>query len=186
MMSAGPQPVRPPADEEWSALKDAVHRFEDAWRQGARPAIDDYLPPGDGRRHRLLVELAHIELELRLKAGEAARVEEYLARYPELAGDRAAALGLVVVEYELRRRREPGLGLDDYVQRFPQYRAELPEQVARPTVAGGDTPPPPADPGREAPPQGARDPGPGPPGRRRLGGAYDARPPPLDPPPRPK
>ena len=36
-------------------------------------------------RLALLVELVHVELELRLKAGEPARVEEYLRRYPELA-----------------------------------------------------------------------------------------------------
>jgi hypothetical protein len=40
----------------------------------------------------VLLELVHIELELRLKAGEAARVEAYLARCPELAGDRAVTL----------------------------------------------------------------------------------------------
>jgi hypothetical protein len=45
----------------------------------------------------------HLELELRLKAGEAARAEEYLARYPELAGD-TAALDLITAEHELRRR----------------------------------------------------------------------------------
>ena len=32
----------------------------------------------------LLVELAHVDLEFRLKAGQAARVESYLDRYPLL------------------------------------------------------------------------------------------------------
>jgi hypothetical protein len=78
----------------------------------------------------------HLELELRLKAGEAARAEEYLARYPELAGDSAAALDLIAAEHELRRRGEPDLSLNDYLRRFPQYRAELAEQIPRSTVAG--------------------------------------------------
>src|SRR5262245_24714793 len=133
--------VRPPS-EDWLALKSAVRRFDDTWRHGARPTIDDYLPPGGGLRGRLLIELVHIDLELRLKAGEAARVEEYLARYSELAGDRAATLELIVAEHALRRRGEPDLGLGEYLQRFPRYRAELPGQIARPSAATGDAPGP--------------------------------------------
>src|SRR4051794_32740706 len=110
---------------DWSALKCAVKRFEDAWRDGPRPAIDDFLSAGEPVRSRLLVELVHVDLELRIKAGEDLRVEEYLARYPELARDPSVALGLIVAEYELCRRHERGLCLDDYLQRFPQYRDEL-------------------------------------------------------------
>src|SRR5262249_18462268 len=135
-MLPGPEPAA-----DWSALKDAVRRFEQAWRQEPRPRIDDYLPTGDPLRPRVLIELVHIDLELRLKAGEAARVEDYLARYPELAGDRAVTLALIAAEHELRRRREPGLALDEYLRRFPHYRAELPAEIARPTVvAGGGRP----------------------------------------------
>jgi predicted ATPase len=116
---------RPAPGEDWSALKSALRRFEDAWRQGPRPVIDDYLAGGEGLRHHLLIELVHVDLELRLKAGEAARVEEYLARYPELAGDRAAAVELMQAEYQLRRRGESDLAFDDYLRRFPAYRDEL-------------------------------------------------------------
>ena len=63
-----------------------------------------------------------------------------LGRYPELAGDRSAILTVIAAEHELRRRNEPGLGLDEYLQRFPQYRAELPEQIARSTIDGRDWP----------------------------------------------
>jgi len=56
----------------------------------------------------VLLELALLDLELRLKAGDAARVEEYLARYPELAASPANAVELIAVEFELRRRSEPG------------------------------------------------------------------------------
>src|SRR6516162_3175917 len=152
-MVPSPEPVPPPLTEDWLALKDAVRRFENDWRQGPRPAIDDYLPTRDPLRSRVLIELVHIDLELRLKAGEAARVEEYLARYPELNGDRAVTLDLIAAEYELRRRREPGLAVHDYLQRFPQFRAELPEQFGRSTIASRDTPPRPTDPQEEAPPE---------------------------------
>jgi serine/threonine protein kinase len=105
--------------------------------------IDDYLPTGEPLRAQVLIELVHIDLELRLKSGEAARVEDYLGRHPELVGDRAVALGFIAAEHELRRRREPGLALAEYLRRFPQYRAELPERIAGPTDAG-DGPPGPA------------------------------------------
>ena len=120
-------------------------RFEHSFLQGSRPVIEDYLPTSDPLRSRVLIELVHVDLELRLKAGDAVRVEDYLARHPALASDRAAALELIAAEHELRRRREPGLTLAEYLQRFPQYRAELPEQIEGPTVAAGDTPPCPAD-----------------------------------------
>jgi predicted ATPase len=124
-----------PSTTDWTALKGAVKRFEDAWRSGPRPAIDDHLTD-DSLRSRLLVELVHIDLELRLKAGESARAEEYLARYAELAGNRSVALDLIAAEYELRRRFTPRLSLDDYLRRFPEYRHELPGRVAAPTVVG--------------------------------------------------
>src|SRR5882724_3863017 len=100
----GSKPVQAPADSDWPALKDAVRRFENAWREGQRPRIDDELPVDPSLRSRVLIELVHIDLELRLKAGEAARVEEYLARYPELAGQ-AVLLDMIAAEHEIRRRR---------------------------------------------------------------------------------
>ena len=147
------EPAPSPPVEDWSALKEAVKRFENAWRLGPCPAIDDFLPPGEPLRTRVLIELVHIELELRLKAGQTARVEEYLARYPELTIDQAITLGLILAEHELRRRREPGLALDDYLERFPQYRAELARQIPSPTVPDGGASHRPSDRPGEVPPE---------------------------------
>jgi hypothetical protein len=152
-MLPGPERAHAPPAADWSALKDAVRRFEDAWRQGSRPLIDDYLPFDGPLRSRVLIELVHIDLELRLKAGQAARVEEYLTRYPELAGDRAVTLELIAAEHALRRRREPGLALEQYLLRFPQYSGELPEQIAPPTVPALDRQQRPAQSRAEAPPE---------------------------------
>src|SRR5262249_43621774 len=66
--------------------------------------------------------------------------------------DRAVTLELLAAEHELRRRREPGLALDEYLLRFPRYRAELSEEIARRTVAAGEMPPCSAELGAEAPP----------------------------------
>jgi tetratricopeptide (TPR) repeat protein len=109
----------------WDPLERILHDFEQAWRQGRRPIPEAYLPPGP-TPIALLVELVHLDLEYRLKAGEEARVEDYLARHPELAQDREAALDLIAAEYRLRRCREANLSPEVYGRRFPQYRAELP------------------------------------------------------------
>ncbi len=52
----------------------------------------------------MLIELVHVDLKRRLKAVDAMGVESYLERYPEFAG--AAVLGLIAMEWELRRRQE--------------------------------------------------------------------------------
>src|SRR5215467_10624652 len=106
-MNSGTDATHAPPTKDWLALKDAVRRFENAWRQGPRPLLGDYLPTDLSLRSRVLNELVHIDLELRLKLGEQARVEEYLGRYPELAADRAAIFEFIVAEHELRRRQEP-------------------------------------------------------------------------------
>jgi serine/threonine protein kinase/predicted ATPase len=143
----------PSVAEDWLALKDAVKRFEQAWCQPSRPRIDEYLPSGNPLRRRILIELVHIDLELRLKAGEHARVEEYLARYPELINDRVVALALISAEHELRRRHEPGIAVSEFLDRFPQYRAELPEWITRSTIHQQDTPRQPPDARAEPPPE---------------------------------
>jgi tetratricopeptide (TPR) repeat protein len=79
-------------------------------------------------------------LECRLKAGEAARVEEYLQRYPELGQRPSDVLELIAAEYALRRRGEPALGVAEYLERFPGYREELPPRLHGGVGAGAQPP----------------------------------------------
>src|SRR3954470_10772184 len=116
-------------------FEDVIRRFEDAWQGRAQPEIVTYLPAGAGRA-RLLPELVHVDLEFRLRAGEAARVEDYLTRYPELGDDRGASLSLIAAEFELRRHGEPGLDASDYLLRFPQYGQDLAGKIASATLVG--------------------------------------------------
>jgi tetratricopeptide (TPR) repeat protein len=124
-MSIGFDEMTGLTSEDWAAREQVLRRFEEAWRRGLRPALENYLPASELPRRAVLLELVHADFEYRLKDGEPARVEEYLTRFPELKSDPDAELELITAELELRRRREPGLGLDDFLARFPQYGAEL-------------------------------------------------------------
>jgi hypothetical protein len=128
-MSSANEPAQRAARETWQRVDDAVQRFEAAWQSGSRPAIEDYLPPDGPNRPAMLVELVHVDLERRLKAGEAARVEEYLGRYLELASNADELLDLIAAEYEQRRRGEPGLHVEEYARRFPECGGQFRERL---------------------------------------------------------
>ena len=141
-MSPDLLPSQPAPTESGVGVETLIRRFEADWLEGKRPNIDDFL----GRRNdkALLLELAHAELELRLKAGEPARVDDYLNKYPDLAADSQASLGLIVAEYRLRRKLEPTLTAKDFAQRFPEYRDDLAVRLSdaplSETVAGAPVP----------------------------------------------
>src|SRR3954447_9435123 len=127
----------------WSDCEALIKAFEDAWRQGQSPAIENYLRAEGLPRRALLVELIHIDLEFRLKAGESARVETYLWDHPVLADDRVTTLELLLVEYELRQRHQGNVSLDEYQRRFPDYLDDLLRRLSslgEPAPASGEAP----------------------------------------------
>jgi serine/threonine protein kinase len=147
-------PAGNPSSPSPAELEQIIDRFEQAWQRGDHPALDDYLPPGEPARGAALVDLVHVDLERRLKAGEAMRVETYLQRYPELVARPEVVLDLVKAEYNHRRWREPALSVTEYCQRFPQCADQL-----RQWLAGSSTvypPPQPQPEGIETGPQPAR------------------------------
>jgi hypothetical protein len=109
----------PPTVGPWSRCEEQIEAFENAWREGPTPNIDDFLDGDDSERGALLVELVHVDLEIRLKARQTARVESYLARYPVLTEDSATVIDLLEAEYELRQRNEGVIDLNEYARRFP-------------------------------------------------------------------
>jgi tetratricopeptide (TPR) repeat protein/tRNA A-37 threonylcarbamoyl transferase component Bud32 len=89
--------------DQWADLQQALARFEESWRHDPRPVLDEFLPEDSALRSLVLVELVHADLAYRLRAGEPARVDEYLGRYPLLATDREVIRDLTAAEHELRR-----------------------------------------------------------------------------------
>jgi serine/threonine-protein kinase len=125
------QPQDPSHPSGSRTLEKVIDGFEDAWLRGQRPAIDLFLPGEAERRHAVLLELVHADLEFRLKTGEAVRAESYLERYPELWTDPEAVLGLFVAEYSLRQREDPDLAIEEYQQRLPRYAHEMRDRLER-------------------------------------------------------
>src|SRR5438128_1018744 len=87
------------SDEAKSWLDAILNSFDAVWRNSPRPKIEAFLPEDRNRRQEALVELIHRDLELRLKTGEAVRVERYLESYPDLARDPLVVPALLLAEY---------------------------------------------------------------------------------------
>ena len=95
----------PDSDATSLAFNDAIAKFEAGWREGTPPDLSELLllfP--DAPRERLIIELAHIDLEFRLKQGQLVRAEEYLIRLPELGRDVKVVESLLQTELVFRRR----------------------------------------------------------------------------------
>ncbi|HVK09562.1 MAG TPA: serine/threonine-protein kinase, partial [Gemmataceae bacterium] len=114
---------------DWSVWEDVLKRFEEAWRGPARPDLLTFLP--DPPPARLAVELAHVDLEFRLRAGEPARVEDYVGRLPVLS-DPDLRLDLIQAEYALRARSPDPATPADYERRFPDLQTRIHDLLADP------------------------------------------------------
>ncbi len=105
-------------------LENTIDQFEEDWGQLTRPQVFEIF-----NRNRAdfvtFLELVHTDFELRLKSGEAARVEEYLQHWPEL---NRVADELVLLELGIRDRREPYLTIDEFIERFPEFEKSLMER----------------------------------------------------------
>jgi WD40 repeat protein len=114
-----------------AAYEPIIRRFEEAWAGTTRPDIATFLAEAGPENTRLLRELVHIDLELRLRRGQPARVEEYLERFPRLASEREGVLDLIATEFQLRGSLPAGVWQDEYLLRFPDFVQDLPGLLVR-------------------------------------------------------
>src|SRR5258708_3782359 len=64
-------------------IDDAYNAFETAWRNGARPRIEDYLDVANEKQRRDFLEaLFYLELDYRQKFDDLPTPREYLDRFP--------------------------------------------------------------------------------------------------------
>ena len=106
-----------------------VRRFSSDWRndKASPPDPASYLPDDPGRRPAALLALLRADLALRREAGERARVERYLRRFPELPAD--VLVALVYEEYCVREEAGEAPDPHEYDARFPAIAAEVRELI---------------------------------------------------------
>jgi WD40 repeat protein/serine/threonine protein kinase len=115
-----------------AGAEELLGRFEEAWRCGSAPRLEQFLPPqaaaqsGDAARFRLLRELIKIDLEYRwrnqtMPAARQARLEIYLERYPELRQHDAVLPELIGEEYWARQHWGDRPAHGEYALRFPGH-----------------------------------------------------------------
>ncbi len=124
-----------PNDESWNEREELIcDKFEDAWREGSRPKIEDYIAEAqEPRRSRLLRDLLDVELEQRRRRGEAPTFEEYERRFkPDSALVRAAFLqaGYLTPEWIDRFKVTRSLGGGGFGQVYLCYDDKLRRNVA--------------------------------------------------------
>ncbi len=102
-----PQRERLPleVEQQIDRLSDA---FESAWKRGARPQMEDYLPRiAADYLPALLRQLVAVEAELRAAHNERPDVDEYLARFPDQHDAVLAGLALFDPDLTGLARKEP-------------------------------------------------------------------------------
>ena len=160
MRESDPTLEHSPADGD--LLTSVIDQFRAAWQSDRPPDIESFISsqspdrPAD-KRTKLLLQLVAIDLEfwwrqskesgLQPSAIPAAgfsrrpRIEEYLARFPELTNGGFAPLSLLIEEYRVRRRWGDQPGQDEYLARFPYHREALPAALRCMDRELGSSPP---------------------------------------------
>jgi len=106
-----------------------ARRYRSDWRQCkvSPPDPSSYLPDDPAKRPAALLALLRADLALRREAGEPARVEPYLRRFPELPA--SVLVALVYEEYCVREEAGEAPDPHEYDTRFPAIANEVRELI---------------------------------------------------------
>ena len=125
------QSTTDPLDSHAERIAAIVRQFEEAWRGGSAPPVEEVIASAalGPAEWDLRLQLIWAELEWRLKQGDdnpPPRVEDYLAALPRLTDPLLApqVWELIRIEVAFRGRKKP-LRLEEYQSRFPRHRDAL-------------------------------------------------------------
>jgi serine/threonine protein kinase len=122
-----------------------LSEFDRAWLSGSPPRIEDYLARARAvglPTPEFLEELVKIDLEYRWRdltriaadrswGKDRPRLEDYVARYPELGAADRLSVPLIAEEYWVRQRYGDRPGHSEYLSRFRQHEPQLREALGR-------------------------------------------------------
>ncbi|MCY2939535.1 MAG: serine/threonine-protein kinase, partial [Planctomycetota bacterium] len=99
--------------------------YESALRAGGNPRLEDHLPPEGADYSSNLLQLLQVDLEMRLRRGEAVTAAGYLASFPQLAEMGQPLLLLIHNEIHWREKLGQKVNLEELVAPFPALRADI-------------------------------------------------------------
>jgi tetratricopeptide (TPR) repeat protein/predicted Ser/Thr protein kinase len=119
-------------------IESVCDRFEDAWRDGSRPRVEDFWAEGAGSP-ALLRELLVLEVVYRLRAGEPAALDDYLGRFPAHAALVQEAFAAAKAGGTAGPRASDPATLDvGETGPLPRAEGSVSTQLAAPRLAGVD------------------------------------------------
>jgi serine/threonine protein kinase/Tfp pilus assembly protein PilF len=125
------------ADPSWTTVDAFVEAFEQAQAGPAPAPLDPFLPPRDHPLYLpVLCELVRVDLEYGWQRGTAPRLDDYLRRFPELAGDKAILEEIAFEEYRQRRQTGEAPAAEEYARRFGIDTAAWPGHPEAEAAAG--------------------------------------------------
>lgn len=110
--------------------------FEKALREGKSPVIEEFLQNPLVPRPLVLQHLVALDLTERLKRREHVRLEEYLARFPELPTEPDVLADFLLIEYGGRADFESDIPFAEYESRFPTTYPILARRLHIPRIEG--------------------------------------------------
>ena len=124
------------ARQSMDVLAGFLDAFVSAWEASdCPPDLKPFLPEQGEIRRLTLVELIKVDLEYRwLSRNCPKRLTEYLAEFPELAGDRVPC-DLIYEEFHIRKQSGQDVSAEDYLREFPGQTVELASVLGLKTYA---------------------------------------------------
>lgn len=115
-----------PTGAEWGRCEALLFDFEEEWRAGRQPPIDEFVSRADeNSRWYMLQELVKLDIEYRWRLGERPRIEDYSAKFPELTKSSDDWQELIVTEFRVRRQHGMEPADSEMDRRFPEFAAKL-------------------------------------------------------------
>jgi Protein kinase domain/Sulfatase-modifying factor enzyme 1 len=122
----------------WNRLDELASKLEKSWRKGPVDLKSILPDEADPLRPLALRELVKVDMELRWRSGEPAKLDYYVDTYGELGPAKSLPASLVFEEYRVRQLFGDRPELQSYRSRFPSQYAELEKIVNEqplPTIA---------------------------------------------------